>query len=63
MTVTINREFATTVREVVEDTVEYLVTEYCQEGNLISGETVYKMVAAVAEAKLAEMEGLIDSDV
>jgi len=37
------------VLEIVEDSVEYL----CKE-NMISGETVWTMVAALADAKLAQ---------
>ena len=57
MTVTVSYQFATEVKEGIEDMVEYLVNESVNNGNLISGETVYKIIEAVAVAKQAEMAG------
>ena len=34
--------------------------EYAKQGELVSGETAYKVVAAYAEAKVAQFEGLCD---
>ena len=60
MTVTISREFATELNELIEDSVEYICREYASKGELVSGETAYKVVAAFAEAKVAQMQGLVD---
>ena len=60
MTVTISREFATELNEMIEDAVEYVIREYASQGELVSGETAYKVVAAYAEAKVAQFEGLCD---
>ena len=60
MTVTISREFVTELNELIEDSVEYIIREYAQNGELISGETAYKCIAAFAEAKVAQMQGLVD---
>ena len=58
--ITINKADATELTEVIEDSVEYWVREMCQSGNLVSGETAYKLIAAFAEAKVAQMNGLCD---
>ena len=60
--VTVSYEFAIEVREAVEDLVEYLVEEERANGNLIAGETLYKMIEAVAVAKQAEMQGQLAND-
>ena len=57
MTVQVSYQFATEVKETIEDMVEYLVSESVSNGQLISGETVYKIIEAVAVAKQAEMGG------
>ena len=60
MTVTISREFVTELNELIEDSVEYIIREYAQNGELISGETAYKCIEAFAIAKQAQMQGLVD---
>ena len=60
MSTTVSYQFAIEVREAVEDLVEYLVEEERANGNLIAGETLYKMIEAVAVAKQAEMQGQLD---
>ena len=42
------------VMELIEDSVEYFCTE-----NVISGEKVWTMVAALADAKLAQFPNMI----
>ena len=39
--ITISHELSQEVRELLEDSVEYLVREECNNGNLISGETMW----------------------
>ena len=58
--ITINKADETELTEVIEDSVEYWVREMCNNGALVSGETAWKVVAAFAEAKIAEMNGLCD---
>jgi len=60
--ITISPELAQEVRELLEDSVEYLVREECNAGNLISGETMWKIVECCAVAKQAEMQGLCTPD-
>ena len=55
--VTISKEAATELNELIEDTVEHFCREMAHNGELISGETAYKMVSAFAEAKVAQMNG------
>ena len=61
MTVQVSYQFATEIKETIEDMVEYLVREEFNNGNLISGETVYKIIESVAVAKQAEMQGNVDA--
>ena len=51
MNITINRELATEIQEVIEDTVGYLCSE-----NMISGELVWTMLECLSQAKVAELE-------
>ncbi len=60
--ITINPELMIEVQELLEDAVEYLCREEQQQGRLISGETIYKIIECCAVAKQAEMQGLIDPD-
>ena len=54
---TISRETVESIRETLEDMVGYLTQEAYESGELVSGETVYKVIACMAEAKLAEFNG------
>ena len=60
MTVTVSREFATELNECVEDVIEYTINEYAAQGELISGETAWKIISCYAEAKIAEMQGKLN---
>ena len=55
--VTINKESAELITDTLEDTVSYLCEELYREGEPISGESVYKLISAFSEAKLAEFRG------
>ena len=57
--VTITRETATELTEMIEDAVEYICREASQRGELISGETAWKIVTAYAMAKEAVFNGEI----
>ena len=58
--VTISREFANELNSAIEDCVEYVISEFANNGELVSGETAYKCIAAFAEAKCAQFQGLTD---
>ncbi len=60
--VTISHELAQEMRELLEDAVEYMCREESQAGNLLSGETCWKIVECVAVAKQAEMQGICKPD-
>ena len=60
MTVTISQEFSNELREIVEDSVEYIISEYAKNGELVSGETVYKMLECLSVAKQAQFRGEVD---
>ena len=51
MNITVNRELAAEIQEVIEDTVGYLCSE-----NMISGELVWNMLECLAQVKVAELE-------
>jgi len=54
----ISREQLNELTEVVEDTVEYACDQY-----MMSGEKAWTILHCLATAKLAELEGLVTSDV
>ena len=58
--ITLNHESVTELNQVIEDSVEYWVRECCSNGELVSGETAWKLIAAYAQAKEAEFAGLLD---
>ena len=53
--VTLNQ--STTITETIEDTVEYLCQEMFESGTPMSGETMWLLVSALAEAKGAQFRG------
>ena len=59
--VVLDREIANEIREMVEDVVEDVCRRAQREcGTLVSGETAWKVVSAVALAKEAQFAGLVD---
>ena len=48
------------LRETLEDMVEFWINEQRKEGELISGETAWKMISCLAAAKEAEFGGMFD---
>jgi len=54
----ISREQLQEITEVIEDTVEYACDQY-----LASGEKLWTIVHCLSIAKLAELEGIVTSDV
>ena len=57
MTITISREFNKELCETVEDSVQYIIAEFAKNGELVSGETAYKLLECFALAKQAEFNG------
>ena len=55
--VTLNRETVKEFTELLEDAVEYICTQSYKEGELVSGQSLYKVMECFAEAKQAEMSG------
>ena len=53
--VTLNQ--STTITETIEDTVEYLCQEMFESGTPMSGETMWLLVSALADAKGAQFRG------
>lgn len=58
--ITISREFVTELRGVIEDAVEYTINEYAKEGQLVSGQTAWRLIEALAITKEAEFEGMFN---
>ena len=58
--ITISQQFSTELRMAIEDAVSYVIDEARKEGELVSGETAYKMVECIASAKQAEFQGQFD---
>ena len=57
--ITVSHQFSTELRMAVEDAVEFVISEAAKEGELVSGETAYKMLECIASAKQAEFQGLL----
>ena len=54
---TITKLQSNTVTQTIEDTVEYLCQEMFESGTPMSGETMYLLISAFAEAKVAQFKG------
>ena len=57
MSITLSHEFVDELQMVVEDAIEYTIREFAKDGELISGESAYKVLEALAVAKQAEFRG------
>ena len=55
--VTVSYQASVELKELIEDTVEYWCSQRYEEGELISGETAYKMIECLALAKQAQFNG------
>ena len=55
--VSVSFQASTELKLTLEDMVEYFCSEQAKEGELISGETAWKMVEAMAVAKQAQFRG------
>ena len=58
----LNRNSVTELNELMEDAVEYWCRECASRGELVAGQSAWRVVEAFALAKQAEMAGLCDSD-
>ena len=56
----VSYQASTELRELIEDTVGYWCDEMSKDGELIAGETAWKMIECIAVAKQAQMKGLVD---
>ena len=54
---TITQDQSTTIVQTIEDTVEYLCQDMFECGTPMSGETMWLLVSALAEAKGAQFRG------
>ena len=55
--VTITRETASELTDMIEDSIQYWCEQCAENGELVSGETAYKVLSAWSEAKLAQFAG------
>ena len=56
----VSYQASTDLRETLEDMVEYWCSEQRKEGELISGETAWKMISCIAAAKEAQFQGMFN---
>ena len=54
---TITQNQSDTIVQTIEDTVEYLCQDMFESGTPMSGETMWLVVSALAEAKSAQFRG------
>lgn len=57
MSITLSHEFVDELQMVVEDAIEYTIREFARDGELISGESAWKVLEALAIAKQAQFRG------
>ena len=55
--ITLSHEFVDELQMVVEDAIEYTIRERAKDGELISGESAWKVLEALAIAKQAQFRG------
>ena len=60
--VRVSFQASTELRETLEDMVEYWCEQQRREGELISGETAWKMINAISATKEAEFSGAFDNE-
>ena len=58
--ITLSHEFVDELQMVVEDAIEYTIREFATHGEFISGESAWKVLEALAVAKQAQFQGLVD---
>ena len=55
--ITLNKETHDELIELIEDSVEYWVNEAMKNGELVSGETAWKIISTLAITKEVEFAG------
>ena len=55
--ITLSHEFVNEIQMVVEDAIEFTIREFAKDGELISGESAWKVLEALAIAKQAQFRG------
>ena len=58
--ITLSHEFVDELQMVVEDAIEYTIREFAKDGELIAGESAWKVLEALAVAKQAQFRGEVD---
>ena len=56
----VSYQASTELRETLEDMVEYWCSEQRKEGELIAGQTAWKMIGCIAAAKEAQFQGMFN---
>ena len=56
----VSYQASTELRETLEDMVEYFCQEQKANGELIAGQTVWKMIGCIAAAKEAQFQGMFN---
>ena len=60
MSITLSHEFVDELQMVVEDAIAFTIREFAKDGELISGESAWKVLECLAVAKQAQFRGEID---
>ena len=55
--ITVSKDAITRLIETVEDAVEFSCSEAFKDGDLMAGETAWKVISIIAEAKVLEVGG------
>ena len=55
--ISIPPQVSSEITNTIEDTVAYLAQSFAEDGEFISGETIYKIISAFATTKEAEFNG------
>ena len=58
--ITISHEFVDELQMVVEDAIEYTIAQFVKDGELVSGESAWKVLECLAVAKQAQFRGEVD---
>ncbi len=58
--ITISHDFVNELQGVVEDSIEFTIREFASQGELVSGESAWKVLEALAVAKQAQFAGDVD---
>ena len=59
--IVISKSLSKEIIETIDDCVEYICNESARRGELVSGETVYKVIHSWTETKMEEYKGKFNS--